>query len=73
MIDNGNDVAFGAYGDFVVADEQLTHAVSGGFTFQFGVGSENTVNNGCVEDKNNNGCVNPNTFCAADTACGEFL
>lgn len=68
-----NYVEYGGHGDFeVIADNRLQDFV-GGFQVQIGAGGRREINNGCVEDVNNNACVNPNTFCAADTACAEVL
>lgn len=68
-----NYVKYRTHGDFEVLDKALEHEPTGGLYIQGSIGGESEINNGCVEDRNNNACVSPNTFCAADTACAEVI
>lgn len=66
-----NYVDYRDHGEFEVVDANCLRELSGGFYVQFGKG--NKVNNGCVEDRNNTGCVSPNGLCASDTVCAEVI
>lgn len=68
-----NSIAFNNLAEFEVLDPAMTAETAGGVYIQIGIGSDQIVNNGCVQDIENSFCFSPNTFCAADTLCLEFI